>query len=143
MNFLKSGIRWSQPYRSPTLSTDTPCSEAKRLVTTANVTPKTTNSNSLLHNTASNDIQQHVNSANSGDVDIRNRTVTLIRTVVLQRSWYQMPGCSVQCKMNKIPMAIYDSVVHQGYLCKFCELFCGHSSSSQEFVTVGINLGTV
>jgi hypothetical protein len=32
-------------------------------------------------------------------------------------------------------------VVHQGYLCKFC----GHSSSSQEFVTVGINLvlGTV
>jgi hypothetical protein len=24
-----------------------------------------------------------------------------IRTVVLQRSWYQMPGCSVQCKMNK------------------------------------------
>ena len=41
-------------------------------------------------------IQQHVNSANSGDVDIGNLTVTLIRTVVLQRSWYQMPGCSVQ-----------------------------------------------
>jgi hypothetical protein len=40
---------------------------------------------------------------------------------------------------------LYDSVpvVLQGYLCKFCELFCGHSSSSQEFVTVGINLGTV
>jgi hypothetical protein len=38
---------------------------------------------------------------------------------------------------------LYGSVVHQGYLCKFCELFCGHSSSSQEFVTVGINLGTV
>jgi hypothetical protein len=38
---------------------------------------------------------------------------------------------------------LYDSVVHQGYLSKFCELFCGHSSSSQEFVTVGINLGTV
>jgi hypothetical protein len=35
------------------------------------------------------------------------------------------------------------TVVLQGYLCKFCELFCGHSSSSQEFVTVGINLGTV
>ena len=35
---------------------------------------------------------------------------------------------------------LYDSVVHQGYLCKFCELFCGHSSSSQECVTVGINL---
>ena len=73
-----------------------PCPEAERLVTTANVTP-----NSLSPNTASNDIHQHVNSANSGDVDIRNLTVTLIRTVVLQRSWYQMPGCSVQCKMNK------------------------------------------
>jgi hypothetical protein len=37
-------------------------------------------------------------------------------------------------------------VVHQGrqgYLCKFWEPFCGHSSSSQEFVTVGINLGIV
>ena len=101
MNLLKSGITWSQPYRSPTLSTDTPCPEAERLVTTANVIPKTNNSNSLLPSTASNDIQQHVNSANCGDVDIRNLTVTLIRTVVLQRSWYQMPGCSVQCKMNK------------------------------------------
>ena len=88
MNVFKSGIRWSQPYRSPTLSTDTPCPEAERLVT-----PKTTNSNSLLPNTASNDIQQHVN---SGDVDIRNLTVTLIRTVVPQRSWYQMSGCPVQ-----------------------------------------------
>ena len=83
INLNKSEIRWSQPYRSPTLSTDTPCTEAKRL---ANVTPKTTNSNSLLPKTASNDIQQHVNSANSGDVDIHNLTVTLIRTVVLQRS---------------------------------------------------------
>jgi hypothetical protein len=55
----------------PTLSTDTPCPKAERFVTTANVTPKTTNSNSVLPNTASNDIQQHVNSANSGDVDIR------------------------------------------------------------------------
>ena len=97
MNFLKSGIRWSQSYRSPKLSSDTgtPCPEAERLVTTANVTPKTTNSNSLLPNTASNGIQQHLN---SDDVDIRNLTITLIRTVVLQRSWYmyQMPGCSVQ-----------------------------------------------
>jgi hypothetical protein len=67
MNFKKNGIRWRQPYRSQTLSTDTPCPEAERLVITANVTPKTTNSNSLLPNTASNDIQQHVNSANSGD----------------------------------------------------------------------------
>ena len=94
--FLKSGIRWSQSYQSPTLSTDTPCPEAERLVTTANVTPKTINSNSLLPNTASNDIQQHVNSANSGDVDILKLTVTLIRTVLLQRSWYQTPECSVQ-----------------------------------------------
>ena len=77
-------------------STDTPCPKAERLVSTASVTPETTNSNSALPNTASNDIQQHVNSANSGDVDICNLTVTLIRTVVLQRSWYQMPGCSVQ-----------------------------------------------
>ena len=38
---------------------------------------------------------------------------------------------------------IYASVVHQGYLCKFWEPFCGHSSTSQEFVTVGINLGIV
>jgi hypothetical protein len=85
---------WSQPYRSPTLSTDAPCPEAERRVTTASIT-KTTNSNSLLPNTASIDIQQYVNSANSGDVDIRNLTVTVIRTVMLQRSWYQMPGCSV------------------------------------------------
>jgi hypothetical protein len=62
---------------------------------------KNNHANSVLPTTASNDIQQHVNSANSGDVDIRNLTVTLIRTVVLQRSWYQMAGCSVQCKMNK------------------------------------------
>jgi hypothetical protein len=65
MNLKKSGIRWGQPYRSPTLSTDTPFPEAERLVTTANVTSKTTDSNSVLPSTASNDIQQHVNSANS------------------------------------------------------------------------------
>jgi hypothetical protein len=51
----------------------------KKKITSANVTPKTTNSNSLLPNTASNDIQQHVNSANSDNVDIRNLTITLIR----------------------------------------------------------------
>ena len=49
----------------------------------------------------------------------------------------------VELKMNKKYPWLYDSVVHQGYLCKFCELLCGHSSSSQEFVTVGINLGTI
>jgi hypothetical protein len=51
------------------LSNDTPCSpEVERLVTAVSVTSETTNSNSLLPNTASNDIQQHVISANSGDV---------------------------------------------------------------------------
>jgi hypothetical protein len=38
-------------------------------ICSASVTPKTTNSNSLLPNTALNDIQQHANSANSGNVD--------------------------------------------------------------------------
>jgi hypothetical protein len=48
-------------------STDTLCPpEVERLVTTVGVTSETTNSNSLLPNTTSNDIQQHVN---SGDVD--------------------------------------------------------------------------
>ena len=50
-------------------STDTPCPpEVERHVTTVSVTSETTNSNSVLPNTASNDIQQHVDSANSGDV---------------------------------------------------------------------------
>jgi len=40
---------------------------------------------------------------------------------------------------QKYPWLCY-SVVHQGYLCKFCELFGGHSSSSQEFVTIGISI---
>ena len=74
------------------------------------ITPKTTNSNSLLPNTASNDIQQHVNSANSGDVDICNLTVTLIRTVVLQRSWYQLDARVFSSMKNeqKYPW-LYDS----------------------------------
>ena len=50
-------------------STDTPYPEAERLVTTVSVISVTTNSNSVIPSTASNDIQQHVNSANSGDVD--------------------------------------------------------------------------
>ena len=139
MNLKKSGIRWSQPYRSPTLSTDTPCLEAERLVNTANVTPKTTKSNSLLPNTASNDIQQHVNSANSGDVDIRNLTHTDLDSCAPE---VMVPDARVFSSMKneqKYPW-LYNSVIHQGYLCKFCELFCGHSSSSQEFVTVGIAL---
>jgi hypothetical protein len=43
-------------------------------------------------------------------------------------------------RTQPISKLLYDSVVHQGYLSKFCELFCGHSSSSQEFVTVGITV---
>jgi len=35
---------------------------------------------------------------------------------------------------------LYDSVLHQGYLCKFCELFCGHSSSSQDLVLLALTL---
>ena len=35
---------------------------------------------------------------------------------------------------------LYDSAIHHGYLGRFCELFCGPSSSSQDFVTVGITL---
>jgi hypothetical protein len=76
-------------------STNTPCLVT---CTTASVTPKTTNSNSLLPNTASNDIQQHVNSANSGDVDIRNLTVTtytlstrIVARLVISYSKYNSP----------------------------------------------------
>ena len=58
---------WMQPVTNT--STGTPYPEAERLVTTVSVTSETTNSNSVLPNAASNDIQQHVNSANSGDVD--------------------------------------------------------------------------
>ena len=144
MNLKKSRIRWSQPYRSPTLSTDTPCPEAERLVTTVSVTSETTNSNSVLPNAASNDIQQHVNSANSGDVDndsqsdCHSDSDSCVPEVMVPdaRAFRSIKN------EQKYPL-IYDSVVHQVYLCKFCELFCGHSSSSQEFVTVGINLGIV
>ena len=68
---LKSGIRWTLPI------TDTPCLEAECLITTVSVTSETTNSNSLLPNTASNDIQQHVNSASSGDVDRASQSDSL------------------------------------------------------------------
>ena len=97
MIFLKSGIRWSQPYRSPTLVLIHQAQKLNALLPLRMSLQKTTNSNSVLPNTASNGIQQHVN---SDDVDIRNLTITLIRRIVLQRSWYQMPGCSVQCKMK-------------------------------------------
>ena len=65
--FLKSGIRWNLPVTNT--STDTPCPEVEHLVTTVSVTSETANSNSLLPKTASNDIQQHVYSANIDDVE--------------------------------------------------------------------------
>jgi hypothetical protein len=67
-----------------------------------------TNSNSVLPNTASNDIQQHVN---SGDVDIRNLTITLIRTVVLQRSWYQMTAVLGNTEFE---LVVFWSDIHSG-----------------------------
>ena len=88
---------------------------------------ETTNSNSLLPNTASNDIQQHVNSANSGDVDNDSQS----------DCHSDLDSCAPDARVfssikneQKYPW-LYDSVVHQVYLCKFCELFCGQSSSSQ------------
>jgi hypothetical protein len=113
-------------------STDTPYPEAERLVTTVSVTSETTNSNSLLPNTASNDIQQHVNSANSGDVDNDSQSDchsdldSCVPEVMVPDARALRSIKSEQ----KYPL-LYDNVVHQVYLCKFCELFCGHSSSSQ------------
>ena len=87
-----------------------------------------TNSNSLIPNTASNDIQQHVNSANSGDVDNDSQS----------DCHSDLDSCAPEVMVSdarvfssikneqKYPW-LYDSVVHQVYLCKFC----GHSSSSQ------------
>jgi hypothetical protein len=94
----------------------------------------TANSNSLLPNTASNDIQQHVNSANSGNVnndsqsDCHSDSDSCAPEVMV-------PDARVfsSIKNEQICSWLYNSVVHQGYLCKFCELFCGHSSSSQEW----------
>ena len=128
--FLKSGIRWTLPVTDT--STDTPCPEVERLVTTVSVTSETTNSNSLLPNTASNDIQQHVYSANIDDVenvsksDCHSDSDSYAPEVMV-------PDARVFSSIKneqKYPW-LYDSVVHQVYLCKFCELFCGHSSPSQ------------
>ena len=109
------------------------------------VSSETTNSNSLLPNTASDDIQQHV-FTNSGDVDNDSKS----------DCHFDLDSCAPEVmgpdarvfssikNEQKYPWAwLYASVVHQGYLCKFCEPFCGHSSSSQEIGTVGINLGIV
>ena len=60
-------------YRSPTLVLIHHAQKWIALLPLS-VTSETTNSNSLLPNTASNDIQQHVNSANSGGVDNDSRS---------------------------------------------------------------------
>ena len=125
--------------------TCTPCPpEVKRLVTTVSVTSETINSNSSLPNTASSEIQQHVNSANSGDVDNDSQSDCHFDSDSCAPE-VMVPDARVFSSIKneqKYPW-LYDSVVHQGYLCKVCELFCGHSSLSKECVTVGINLGTV
>jgi hypothetical protein len=105
--FILSGIRWSQPYRLPTLSTDTPCPEAERLVTTANV-----NSHGYFCSFCI-----ELNTLSSS---------TMTSGTQLSESEWQS-DCEYQ---------------HHHYL-HYLQLFCGHSFSSQECVTVGINLGTV
>ena len=77
---------------------------------------------------------KHVNSANSGNVD--------------NDSQYDCHSDSDSCAPEvMVPDArvfssikneqkypwLYNSVVNQVYLCKFCELFCGYSFSSQEW----------
>ena len=71
IKLVKLFVLWSEsdplPIMITNTSIDTPCPpEVECLVTTVSVTSETTNSNSLLPNTALNDIQQHVN---SGDID--------------------------------------------------------------------------
>ena len=110
----------------------------------SSVTSETTNSNSLLPNTVSNDIQQHANSANSGNVDNDSQSDCHSDSDSCAPE-VMVPDARVFSSIKneqKYPW-LYDSVVHQGYLCKICELFCDHSSSSHECVTVGINLGTL
>ena len=106
MNLKKRGIRWSQPYRSQTLSTDTPCPESWTACYHCECHSKTTNSNSLLPSTASNDIQQHVNST---------IVVMLIFTIWMSLWFGQLcsrghgtrcQGVQFNAKWTKIPMAI-------------------------------------
>ena len=123
--FFKSGIRWTLPVTDT--STDTPCPEA-------------TNSNSLLSSTVSNDIQQHVNSANSGDVDNDSQSDCHSDSDSCAPD-VMVPDARVfsSIKNEQKYQWLYASVVHQWYLCKFCD----HSTSSQNIFTVGINLGIV
>jgi hypothetical protein len=74
----------------------TPCYH----ICSASVTPKTTNSNSLLPNAALNDIQQHANSANSGNVDNDSQCDCHSDSDSCAPE-VMVPGCSVQWKVNK------------------------------------------
>ena len=150
IKLVKLFVLWSEsdPLPVTDTSTDTPCPpEVERLVTTVSVTSEITNLNSLLPNTTSKYTEQHVNSANSGDVDNDSQSdchsdsdsCAPVGPEVMVSDARVFSSIKNE---QKYPW-LYDSVAHQGYLCKFCELFCGHTSSSQEFVTVGINLGAV
>ena len=101
-------------------STDTLCPpEVEHLVTTVSVTSETSNSNV-------DDSQSDWHS----DPDSCAPEVMVPDARVF----------SSVMNEQKYPW-LYDRVVHQGYLCNCCELFCDHTSSSQECVTVGVNLG--
>ena len=148
IKLVKLFVLWSEsdplPIMITNTSIDTPCPpEVECLVTTVSVTSETTNSNSLLPNTALNDIQQHVNSANSGDVDIRNLTVTLIRTVVLQRSWYQMQGCSVQWKMKKNTHGYMTMCYTNGIYVSFVNCFVVILPHHKNLLLLALTLGLV
>ena len=102
-------------YHSSTLvlSTETPCSpEVERLVTAVSVTSETTNSNSLLPNTASNDIQQHVISVNSGDADNVSQSDCHSDSCAPEVMVPDARGFSSIKNEHKYPK-LYDSVVHR------------------------------
>jgi hypothetical protein len=85
-------------------------------------------------------IQQHVNSANSGDVDNDSVWLSLwFGQLSSKGHGTRCHGVQFNKEWTKIPMAIWVWYTKGIYALKFC----GHFSSSQEFVTVGINLGTV
>jgi hypothetical protein len=91
------------------------------------------------------DRRHHRYSSGSDSLQSPNSFTSLINVINLIFLLFLIQRIQVNARVfssmqnEQIYPWLYDSVVHQGYLCKFC----GHSSSSQEFVTVGINLGTV
>jgi hypothetical protein len=102
-------------YHSPTLvlSNKTPCSsEVECLVAAVSVTLETTNSNSLLPNTVSNDIQQHVISVNSGDADNVSQSDCHSDSCAPEVMVPDARGFSSIKNEHKYPK-LYDSVVHR------------------------------